>query len=272
MPFLPLLSSVLAFASLLFCGSVWGEGARAWDLSVGIGVAALPRYSGAAATSPRLRVWADAEYRTQSLGSLALDSGSLTIDPELRWNVVDRPDMGFGPLLGYRFGRTDQNPRFTSSTDGSSRLEGLPDVGSSFDAGLQGHLSMLGVPAFAQVRSALRGTQGTLLNIGLYLPLLPEQTFSLTVLPTATWADAKQMRALYGVSSDASSASGFPAYSPSGGWASAAVEVVGEWHVSRAGRIVANFAWERLLDGAASSPLVQSKNQLSVLGGVTWSF
>jgi outer membrane scaffolding protein for murein synthesis (MipA/OmpV family) len=267
--------SLPAFAiiSALIAGIAWGDDERrSWDLSVGVGAAAMPRYSGASAASPRLRVWADGEYRTPSLGTLALDSGSLTIDPELRWNVIDRPDAGFGPLVGYRFGRTDKDPGFTSSSDGSARLQGLPGVGSTVDAGVQGHVLLSGVPVFAQLRSALSGAQGALVNVGLYLPLWPERTFSLTVLPTAKWANAKQMRALYGVSPEASAASGFAAYEPKAGWESAALELVGEWRSSGSWRLVGSLAYERLLDEAGHSPIVQSRNQVSALGGVTWGF
>lgn len=262
---------VVVIASAL-CGNAWAEEQRPWDLTLGAGVSSVPEYSGASASRPRLRLWVDAEYRTAELGSIAIDSGSLTIDPELRWNAIDRPALGFGPLIGYRFGRNDKDPGLTSANDGSTHLEGLPDVSSTFDAGLQGHVLVLGVPMFGQVRSALSGAQGTLLNLGLYLPLWPEQTFSLTVLPTATWANAKQMRAMYGVSPQASSTSGFAAYSPGSGWENAALELAGEWRFFKSAHFVGSVAYQRLLGEAAGSPIVQSRNQWSALGGITWTF
>jgi outer membrane scaffolding protein for murein synthesis (MipA/OmpV family) len=262
----------LASMAALLCGGAFADESRPWDLTLGAGVASMPQYSGASSSHPRVRLWADAEYRTADFGSVALDSGSLTIDPEVRWNVIDRAEAGFGPLIGYRFGRDDKNPGLSSSSDGSSRLRGLPDVDSAVDAGVQGHLRLLGVPVFAQVRSALSGSQGTLFNLGLFLPLFPESALALTVLPTLTWADARQMRALYGVSPSASSASGFAVYAPGAGWENAALELVAEWRVTGSARLVGSVAFERLLDDAASSPIVQSRNQRSVLGGVTWSF
>ena len=261
----------IVLASIVPCGSALADDARPWDLTLGAGVATMPQYSGAAVSHPRLRLWADAEYRTHDLGTIALDSGSLTIDPELRWNVVDRPDAGFGPLLGYRFGRDDKDPGFASGTDGSSRLQGLPEVASAVDAGVQGHVLVFGVPVFAQLRTALSGSQGTLLDVGLYLPL-HTGSLTLTVLPTVTWADARQMRALYGVSPEASAASGFAAYSPGAGWENAALELAAEWSVSQSAHLVASVAWERLLGDAAASPIVERRNQLSVLAGATWSF
>jgi outer membrane scaffolding protein for murein synthesis (MipA/OmpV family) len=245
---------------------------RAWDLSVGTGVSVMPQYSGASTARPRLRVWVDAEYRTAAFGSFEINSGSLTIDPELRWNLLDTRDVGFGPLVGYRFGRDDTNPSLTSANDGSSRLQGLPTVGGAVDAGVQGHLAVLGIPLFAQVRSSLTAAQGLLIEVGAYLPLPASGPFTLTILPTVTWADAKQMRAFYGVGEEASMASGFAPYDPGAGWEDAAIELAGEWRVSEPLRIVASFAYQRLLGNAAGSPLVQSKNQLSVLAGLAWSF
>ena len=256
----------------VLCTAALADETRNWDLAAGVGVASMPQYSGAAASHPRLRLWVDGEYRTANFGSFAIDSGSLTIDPELRWNVIDRPDVGFGPLLGYRFGRNDKDPGFTSGADGSSRLQGLPDVASSVDAGVQGHVLAFGIPVFAQWRTALSGSQGTLLNLGLYVPLLPEGTFGFTVLPTVTWADARQMRALYGVSQQASLTSGFPAYMPGSAWENAALELIGEWRLSKSAHLLGSVAFERLLGDAAASPIVQKKQQLSVLGGVTLSF
>ena len=255
---------------ILFCGCALADDVRPWDLTLGAGVASLPLYRGASSSHPRLRLWLDAEYRTSNLGSFAIDSGSLTIDPELRWNAIDRPDLGFGPLIGYRFGRNAKDPRLLSSDDGSSRLQGLPDVDSTVDAGIQGHVLVSGVPVFAQIRSALSGAQGTLLNLGLYLPWSPDDAFTLTVLPTVTWANARQMHAFYGV--NPSSSSGFAAYTPGAGWENAALELAGEWRVSKSAHLVASVAFERLLDDAARSPIVQSRSQRSVLGGVTWSF
>ncbi len=270
---LALLSYVgVVASSALLCKIAYADDERSWDVEVGTGIASMPRYSGASSSSPRLRLWIDAEYRMGDLGSLAIDSGSLTIDPELRWNLIERKDVGFGPLLGYRFGRNDANPGFTSTNDGSTHLEGLPNVGSTVDAGVHGHVTVLGMPVFAQLRSALRGAQGTLLNLGLYLPLWPEQKFNLTLLPTATWADARQMRALYSVSMQASMTSGFATYTPGRGWEDVALESTGEWRISRTLHLLGSVACERLVGNAARSPLIQSRHQLSVLGGATWSF
>ena len=244
----------------------------AWDLQIGVGVASMPDYSGAGASGPRLRAWADGGYRTSNFGTFALDSGSLTVDPELRWDFVDSPDLGFGVLLGYRSGRGDTSPGFTSANSGSARLAGLPTIRGTIDAGVEGHVSVFGVPLFAQIRSATGGPQGTLVTIGAYLPQSLGSDFELTLLPTMTWVDSREMRAFYGISIEGAAKTGFTTYNPPAGWENAALEVVGDWRMGGGWHLLASVAYQRLLGDAATSPLVQTRNQKSAVAAVAWSF
>ena len=242
---------------------------RNWDLDAGVGVAIARDYEGASAASPRLRIWADGAYRTAGYGSFAIDSGSLTIAPEARWDIVDRSGVGAGVLVGYRSGRSDSDPGFASVSDGSVRLRGLPDVSDAVDAGVAGHVTILGVPLFAQLRAALGSAQGSIGILGIYLPLEPTPDLELTILPTVTWANARQMRAFFGVSPGAAQASGFEPYDPGGGWQSAAIELAADWRIAGGWHLIGSVAYERLLGGAARSPIVQTANQPSALAGVT---
>jgi len=259
-------------ALALAAGSALAADSRAWDLAVGLGVDYSPDYSGANSNSPRLRIWADGAYRTADYGTFALDSGSLTIAPEARWDFVDNKNWGLGLLVGYRAGRDDQNPKFASATDGSTRLSGLPDVSDTLDYGVAGHVMIAGVPLFAQVRSAVHGSQGTIVTAGLYLKFTPAENFELTVLPTVTAANARQMKAFYGVTPAASAASGFAVYEPGSGWQNAAIEVVGDWRIAARWHFIASLAYQRLLGGAERSPVVQTANQPSALAGVVYDF
>jgi outer membrane protein len=245
---------------------------RPWELQVGTGIAYQPDYSGSRSSGPRLRLWVDGKYRTNDFGSFTLDSGSLTIDPDARWDLIDKPDLGAGVLLGYRFGRNSSNPGLTATSDGSARLAGLAEVRGTFDAGVAGHVTVFGVPLFAQLRSALSGSQGTLVNLGVFVPIVPASNLELVMLPTVTWANARQTRAFYGVTEAESGASGFAAYTPSAGWENAALEIASDWSVGGGLHLVASFAFQRLLNGAAASPIVQTRNQTSALAGVAWSF
>jgi outer membrane scaffolding protein for murein synthesis (MipA/OmpV family) len=245
---------------------------RNWDLELGVGAAYAPDYRGASAARSGLRIWADGAYRTEGFGTIALDSGALTIAPEVRWDFVDSPNAGIGVLIGYRTGRNDRNPGFASASDGSARLRGLQNMSGAVDAGVSGRTTVLGVPLFGQLRMALNGPQGALANLGIYLPVKPTSDLELTILPTVTWANARQMRAVYGVSRTAATASGFASYDPGAGWENAAIEVGGDWRVSDRWHLVASLAHLRLLGKPARSPIVQDATQSSALAGLVLHF
>jgi outer membrane scaffolding protein for murein synthesis (MipA/OmpV family) len=271
---------VMRRASLMLAGTFWllvaasatADEIRNWDLEIGVGTAYAPDYSGSSATSARLRIWADGAYRTNGLGTIALDSGSLTIAPEVRWDLVDSDDAGAGLLIGYRAGRDDHDPGFLSANDGSARLRGLPTVGAVIDAGAGGHVAIFGVPVFAQVRRSLQRAQGTLAIFGIYLPVHAATDLEFTILPTISWANALQARAFYGVSQQAATASSYASYDPGGGWQSAAIEIGGDWRISGEWHLIASVACQRLLANAARSPIVQTPRQSSALAGIALHF
>lgn len=245
---------------------------RNWEFSVSAAGAYVPDYRGAHHAGPRAWIWADGSYRTERYGSFVLDSGSLTIAPEVRWDFVDSSDTSLGLLVGYRAGRDDRKPNLTGESEGSERLRGLPAVGGAVDAGIAGHVTVGGVPVFAQVRSAFNGAQGTVATFGVYLPWQATPDLEITIMPTVTWANAKQMRALYGVSRADSPASGFAPYDPGAGFENAALEIGGDWHVQGPWHVVASLAYAHLLPHAAHSPIVQSAGQPSGLLGVSYQF
>jgi outer membrane scaffolding protein for murein synthesis (MipA/OmpV family) len=131
---------------------------------------------------------------------------------------------------------------------------------------------VFGVPLFAQVRAATSGAQGTIVNVGCFLPVLPVPSVELALLPTVTWANARQMRGFYGVTNAESAASGFAVYVPRASWENAALEIGADWSAGGGLHLVASFAYLRLLSAAAASPLVETRNQTSLLAGIAWSF
>ena len=248
-----------------------GEGIRPWQLELGVGAAYKPDYSGSQTSSPRLLLWGSGGYRTKHWGRFVLDSGSLTLDPQLRWNFIDAKEYGLGLLLGYRIGRSDSNPGWIASA-GSERLKGLGSVSAAMDGGFSGYVVAFGVPLFAQVRVALTGDQGTIGVLGIYLPLEPNRDFTLTVVPSVAWANGKQMQAFYGVTPAQSAASGFATYSAGAGWQNASLELEGNFKLFGSWHLVGGVAFQRLLGSAADSPLSQDKNQWSGLIGLSYKF
>jgi outer membrane protein len=244
---------------------------RPWQLELGAGLSYEPDYSGSSASSPRLLLWASGEYRSERWGKFALDAGSLTLDPQLRWDFFDSDDYGVGLLLGYRNGRSESDPGLIADA-GSARLKGMGTVSAAVDGGVAGYVKVFGIPLFAQVRSALNGDQGTLGILGVYLPLDLGDGVELTVLPSVTWANGKQMQTFYGVTPAQSAASGFAVYDAGAGWQNAALELAATWKISGPWLLVGSVAYQRLLGDAADSPLTQDRNQVSGLLGLAYRF
>jgi outer membrane scaffolding protein for murein synthesis (MipA/OmpV family) len=241
------------------------------SLELGAGVAGLPDFPGSRTSSARARVWVDATWRSAHAGTFAIDSGSLTLAPALRWSPFDdAAPAGASLLLGWRDGRGDTSPGFASMQDGSDRLRGLPDIGGSADLGLEANARPFGVPVFGVVRHALHGAQGTIADFGIYAPLKLGRDVELTLLPTLRWADAREMHAWFGIDPAAAASSGRTAYAPGAGLERAAFEAAldvplsGRWHA------VGSLAVARLLGDAAASPLAERRWQPMALVGVTW--
>jgi outer membrane scaffolding protein for murein synthesis (MipA/OmpV family) len=148
----------------------------------------------------------------------------------------------------------------------------MGSVSAAVDGGVQGWVAVLGVPVFAQLRAALSGDQGTIGVLGIYMPLELARDFTLTVLPSVTWANGKEMQTFYGVTPAQSAASRFPAYCAGAGWQNAALEIDGGWKIAGPWHLLGGVGYQRLLGNAADSPLVQHKNQWSGLMSLSYRF
>jgi outer membrane protein len=247
------------------------SGAPANTLELGAGIAWLPDFPGSHTSSARARLWVDATWHRTGAGTFAIDSGSLTLAPALRWSPFDdAAPAGASLLLGWRDGRTDTTPGFASMQDGSDRLRGLPDVPGSADLGIEAHARASGVPVFGIARHALHGAQGTIVDIGVYAPLKLGGDVELTLLPTVRWADAREMQAWFGIDPAAAAASARAAYAPHAGLERAAFEAALDLPLRDGWHAVGSLALARLLGDAASSPLAERRWQPMALVGVSW--
>lgn len=277
--------AALGLAALAFAGApalAAAPEARPWRLELGTGLSWQPDYSGAGTARVRAPIWVSGEWRSDRWGRFELDSGAVglgPLGPQLRWSLGDVDAWGAGAMLGYRYGRRDREPALLGD-DGSSRLRGLGRVRATVDAGVQGWITVFGVPMFAQLSTPVeqgrgdlgQSAQGTVGLLGLLLPLEPAPGIAVTLLPTVMWADGRQMRAFYGISPAQGAASGYAVYRPSAGWQSAALEVSVEAKLTGPWHFVADIAYRRLLGPASGSPLVESKGAWISLVGVAFRF
>jgi len=127
----------------------------------------------------------------------------------------------------------------------------------------------------ADLRQGANGHEGLVGSLGADRIWRDGDHYVFSIGPRVLFSDAKYQRAYFGVDSEASLASGLPAYKPDGGiYAVAAVSGLSYQFSPRFGAF--GFArYERLVGDAANSPIVRdlgSRNQLSGGIGLSYTF
>ncbi len=214
-----------------------------WDVRLGAGVVATPKYEGAkkmrAMPLPLIDVtWRDRVYLNpvNGLGVYAINT--------------DNFDLGVG--MNYRFGR-DQ--------DDDPRLKGLGNV----DGGLAGRIFAAywagPVSVYANATSDFGGRQSATGEVG-GLGLLPlSEKFALRATAFATWADNRNMEPFYGVTATQSAKSGLPQYTAKGGFKRADAAIALNYQISPNWSFDVSVGTGYLLGDAADSPITQRRWQ-----------
>ncbi len=114
------------------------------------------------------------------------------------------------------------------------------------------------VAAIVKLRDGGRGERLIGVGTDLTAPIAARHWF-LNFRLTATWADAKGVQPLFGITPAQSARSGLATYSPSSGMRNLTAEPALIYDVDGHWAIAARFSYERLLDGAADSPLVRTR-------------
>jgi outer membrane scaffolding protein for murein synthesis (MipA/OmpV family) len=220
----------------------------AWDVTIGGGAAYAPEYEGARHMQFEPRpyfdvTWYDVNGRERTF---------LNVDDGLGIYLLSTEHFRLGPLATWRFGRSESD---SSDLRGLGNVDGGAQLGGLFE--YQPHDCCV---LFTKVRRDVGNESGLFADVGadLTAPIAPHHWY-LNLRVTSTWADGAGMRPLFGVTSAQSSRSGLAAYSPSSGMRDVIAQpaliydVDGHWAV--AGRVT----YERLLDGAADSPLLRTR-------------
>ena len=194
--------------------------------------------------------------------------------PIFDMNVLDHPNWEFGPMVSYRFGRSDvKDPvvNLLPPIDGGLeagvfagwhyiRTEGIPyrlRLGVSLTTGITGGASGGHVTPYAS----------------LWLPLSP--TLFVGVGGGFTWSSDSFMQQRFGVSPEASAASGLPAFSAGAGvrqyyaWPAVIWRFAPQWYAG------AGAFWQRITGDGADSPIITQRgdrDQISAGFGIGYSW
>lgn len=226
-----------------------------WSVTLGAGLASVPRYPGAS----------DDRVRPAPLVSIVYDrrffAGPFGVGvAAVRWN-----GFSAGPVLGFERGRD-------ASDD--PRLTGLGDIPASATAGAFAAYRFGPVAISVTARQAISHTGNGLSGLVQlnFRHGFPRARTYLTVGPDLEFGNADFERAWFGVSPAQSSLSGLPVYAPRGG-----INTIG-LHAGLTFRASRHILWRMfgtvrdLTGDAAQSPIVERRTQFLLGAGVAYRF
>jgi len=227
-----------------------------WRASVGIGVAALPRYEGSnqyrAVPAPSF----DIRYKDIAFASSGDGVGV---------NILHGQTYRAGIAVGYDLGRDE---------DLSGRLRGIGNVEAAPELRLFAEGVVLPFVLTADLRRALGGHEGLIGDLGAYVPVVGREDLIVFVGPSATFADDRYMQAYFGISTAQAEASAehFPIYRAEAGFKNFGIGAAAIYYITDQWFLDGDLSFERLVDSAGNSPIVQNRNQFAAAVVVGYQF
>jgi len=219
-----------------------------WDVTIGGGGGYTPEYEGGRHRHfeplPYFDItWYDANGRARTF---------LNVDDGLGIDLVSTTAFKLGPLLTWRPGRQESD---------SSELRGLGNAHDSFQAGgILEYDPGECCSAFLKVRRDLNSDRGLFVDLGgeAIAPIAPRHWF-VDVRLVTTWANARGLQPLFGITQAQSANSGLSAYAPSSGFRDVTAQPTLIYDFDGHWALAARLTYERLLDKAADSPLIRTR-------------
>jgi len=252
-------------------------------MAYAIAAAGLPAWSAASAQDSdelRVRVGLGAQLRPDYLGA-----DSTEVAPLWRINIArgtdefkfSAPDYSFGiPVVssgGFSLGPAANIASSRKNSDVGAPVGKVP---TTIEAGAFASYELRdSMYLRVEVLKGIGGHKGVVGAIGADKIWRDGDRYVLSIGPRVLFSDARYQRAYFGVSPAAASASGLPAYRPSGGLhgiaaaSSISYQFDPRWGLFGYGR------YERLVGDAAKSPIIRelgSRNQLSGGLGLNYTF
>ena len=243
----------------------------------GIQVDVIPNFVGAGLGSTT--EWMGSKERIWAIvpgGRVQLEQNRFieVYGPIVDVNLIDSPNWEFGPIVSYRFGRSDVEDPVVNL---------LPPIEGGLEAGVFAGWHFVrteGMPyrvrlGISETTSVSGGTLGSHVTpyASVWFPL--STRLFIGVGGGLTWSSEEFMQQRFGVSPEASAASGLPAYSASGGvrqyylWPALIYRVSKQWYAG------AGAFYQRITGDGEGSPIVAQRgdpNQLSAGIGVGYSW
>ena len=242
--------------------------------AVGIQVDVIPNFVGAGLGSTT--EWMGSKDRIWGVvpgGRVQLEKNRFVevYGPIVDMNVLDSPNWEFGPMASYRFGRSEVE---------DSVVNLLPPIDGGLEAGIFAgwhHIRTEGIPYRVRlgvsVTTAISGgaTGGHVTPYASVWVPLSTRLF-VGVGGGLTWSSESFMQQRFGVSAQASAASGLPQYSAGAGvrqyygWPAVLLKLSSSWYAG------AGAFWQRITGDGAHSPVVRERDQITAGVGLGYSW
>ena len=250
------LTAVRAAAGGFDFANGWAE----TDLQVGGFVAVAPKYEG----SKEYRVYGFPIVAPSGYGIAAQGTVQFRGVDDLRFRLINYNGFEFGPLVGWRFNRKQSD---------AERLNGLGDIDGGAVAGAYvAYRAGMFMPYLSYHNQVTGDNTGGLFRFGLEsrIDIAPRQSVTATV--GASYGDDTYMDTYFSVTPAQSAASlaGLSAYNADAGFKSVFLGLTSDVPLSESWILKLSGRYVRLVGDAASSPIVEEKNQFYAGLGLTY--
>jgi outer membrane protein len=258
-PSLPPAALIAAFALLHASPALAQEEERSWILSIGAGAQVFPEYPGAE----------DVGIFPMPIIDLRREGDPLTFEaPDEGWGfgvLGDDSAFDFGPAVVFQQKRREEDV-------GAA----VGDVGFTVEVGAFAEL-FLGdnFRLRAEGRHGLGGHEGWVGDLGADLVLRDRDNYVFSIGPRARIADDNYHDAYFSVTPAVAAATGLPAYDAGSGFHAVGAVAGLKYMLDRNWGIYGYAGYDRLIGGAADSPIVRnfgSRDQYSGGLGLFYSF
>ena len=254
----------LAILALLFaCGAVHAQTPAAHilpdgstDMYFGMGLTDAPAYEG---SNVRWHYWG------LNFLQASWSNGVFVSDSEIGMHLSEEPGIEYGPLIAVGAARPHTD---APKSEGLGGTYLAPSIGGFFNYDLTQDVQLRtnllygtsryhgSVIADADVRAHRR--------IGSY--------HSLSVSAGFTWTNGQYTQTQYGITPEQAAVSDFPVYTPSAGFQDVHAGLNWNWALSNTWMLTSRVYATHLMGSAASSPLVEPQNNVTVSTALVYRF
>ena len=246
--------AILSFTLALPMSAALAAEGDAWSITLGAGVASLPKYPGRSAKRVEPIPMIGIRYDRFFIGGVAGGGTPAGLGAYLyednHWKV------------GLSLGGDIIKPR--KESDDSRHLRGLGDINSTIRGGgfasyTLGWFTLRGSALYdLEDHHNHEGLLGSIEAIARYSPLA---RLTLTAGPGVTFGNQRYMQTFFGINALQSERSAYAPYTPKGGVALVGFSVGAEYELTSHWSLGARAAAERLQGDTGRSPIVENKNQ-----------